>query len=93
MKPGQGKRAAKTLAKLQAECDAWNQINHVGCNVVLTKDNGTKFPTKTRSDAQVLSGHSSVIWLEKVSGCYLLDRVKRMPVVLEFEGEQHVLSP
>ncbi len=29
----------------------------------------------TRSDAQILSGHSAVIWLENVSGRYLLDRV------------------
>ena len=37
MNPGQGKRAARSLAKLQAQCDAWNAANHVGCNVVLTK--------------------------------------------------------
>ncbi|MDP1611680.1 MAG: hypothetical protein Q8M11_11530, partial [Sulfuritalea sp.] len=39
------------------------------------------FRTKTRSDAQVLSGHSAVIWLENVSGCYLLDRVTPAPNV------------
>lgn len=27
-------------------------------------------------DAQILSGHSAVIWLENVTGCYLLDRVR-----------------
>ncbi len=38
-----------------------------------------------RSDAQVLSGHSAVIWLENVSGCYLLDRVTPAPT-FEFSG-------
>lgn len=83
------KRATAKLAKLQKQCDAWNAANPVGCNVVLTKDNGEQFPTKTRTDAHVLSGHSAVIWLNGVRGCYALDRVKRMPVVLEFEGELH----
>ncbi|WP_374650281.1 hypothetical protein [Rhizorhabdus sp.] len=31
--------------------------------------------TRTRSKAEVLSGHSAVIWLDGISGCYLLDRV------------------
>lgn len=83
----------QSLAKLQKQCDAWNEANHVGCNVILTKDNGVQVPTKTRSEAQILSGHSAVIWLEGVRGCYLLDRVKRMPVVLEFEGERYPMRP
>lgn len=64
------------LAKLQQQCDAWNAAHPVGCDVVLAHDNGTALPTKTRSEAQILSGHSAVIWLDGVSGCYLLDRVK-----------------
>lgn len=76
------------IKKLQKQCDDWNAANAVGCNVILSKDNGSQFPTKTRSEAQILSGHSAVIWLDGVSGCYLLDRVKRMTVVLEFEGER-----
>lgn len=77
------------LAKLKKQCDDWNAANPIGCNVVLTKDGGEEFPTKTRSEAEVLSGHSAVIWLDGVRGCYMLDRVKRMPVVLDFEGELH----
>lgn len=92
MNPGQGKRAAAKLAKLQAQCDAWNAVNPVGCSVILTKDNGEDFPTTTRSLAEVLSGHSAVIWVNGIRGCYLLDRVKRMPVVLEFEGESYPLT-
>lgn len=76
------------LKKLQKQCDDWNASNHVGCNVIVTKDNGSEVPTVTTSEAQVLSGHSAVIWLKGVSGCYMLDRVRRMPVVLEFQGER-----
>ena len=64
------------LAKLQKQCDDWNAAHTVGCDVVLTRDSGEAFPTKTRSVAQILSGHSAVIWVDGVSGCYLLDRVK-----------------
>lgn len=63
------------LAKLQAQCDKWNAAHPVGTAVVLSHDNGTQVETKTISEAQVLSGHSAVIWLEGIRGCYLLDCV------------------
>lgn len=65
------------IAKLQAQCDAWNAANPVGTRVVLRKDLGTEVNTRTRSVAEVLSGHSAVVWLEGVTGCYSLDRVRR----------------
>jgi hypothetical protein len=68
--------AERRERKLQRQCDAWNAAHAVGTAVVLTKDLGEKVDTKTRSKAQVLSGHSAVIWLEGVSGCWLLERVK-----------------
>lgn len=64
------------IAKLQKQCDDWNAKHPVGTAVTLTKDLGEQVPTKTRSVAQVLSGHSAVIWLEGISGCWLLERVK-----------------
>lgn len=79
MNPGQGKRATSKLARLQAECDAWNTEHVIGTHVVLTRDDNVKLRTRTRSEAQVLSGHSAVIWLDGVSGCYLLDRVRAIP--------------
>jgi hypothetical protein len=64
------------IAKLQAECDRFNSVNAVGAPVRVMLD-GAKEPmeTRTRSKAEVLSGHSAVVWLEGVRGCYLLDRV------------------
>ncbi len=63
-------------AKLQAQCDAFNAAHPVGTSVMLKKDFVPEpIETKTRSGAQVLSGHSAVIWLEGVTGCYHLDCV------------------
>lgn len=70
-------RRKPDLAKLQKQCDEFNATNPVGTRVILKKDVGTEVHTKTRSVAQVLSGHSAVVWLEGVAGCYALDRVTR----------------
>jgi len=65
------------LRKMEAECNRWNTKYPVGTDVMLNKDGHDEpVPTKTRSTAQILSGHSVVIWLENVSGCYLLSHVK-----------------
>ena len=85
-------RALKRFNKLQDQCDAWNKANPIGCNVQVTLDSGEVKATTTRSEAEILSGHTAVVWLNGVRGCYLLDRVKPIPTVLEFEGERHTLS-
>jgi hypothetical protein len=64
------------LAKLQATCDAWNTKHPIGTPVILNKDGVGDVETTTRSAAEVLSGHSAVIWLDGVSGCYLLSHVR-----------------
>ncbi|WP_051182948.1 hypothetical protein [Desulfocurvibacter africanus] len=61
--------------RLQAECDAWNERHPVGTAVTALRDNGGTVQTRTRSEAQLLSGHTAVIWLEGISGCYALERV------------------
>lgn len=62
-------------ALLQRQCDDFNKFYPVGQLVSVRKDGGDDILTKTRSEAQVLSGHSAVIWLEDIRGCYLLDRI------------------
>lgn len=32
--------------------------------------------TQTRTKAQLLGGHTAVVWLDDVRGCVALDRVK-----------------
>lgn len=71
------RRQRHKLAKLQKQCDDWNAVNPIGTRVIVKKDVGTNVHTKTRSEAQVLSGHSAVVWLEGIAGCYGLDRVSR----------------
>lgn len=61
--------------KPRSAADDWNGRHPIGTPVTLRKDNGETVKTITRSAASVLSGHSAVIFVEGVSGCYLLDRV------------------
>lgn len=72
-----------TPAALQRQCDKFNARVGVGHPVSVRKDNGETNVTVTRSEAQVLSGHSAVIWLDGISGCYLLDRVTPLREVAE----------
>lgn len=62
-------------AKLSKQCDAWNAKHPVGTKVKVRLDSGEIRETVTTSPAGVLSGHSAVIWLEGIRGCYRLDRV------------------
>ena len=64
-----------TFEQLTAECSRWNAAHRVGTPVNVKMDNGATVQTTTRSEASILSGHTAVIWLEGISGCYLLSRV------------------
>jgi hypothetical protein len=68
-------RRLPSAAQLQAACDKFNAAHQVGAAVTVLLDSGEVRETITTSEAQVLSGHSAVIWLEGISGCYLLERV------------------
>src|SRR5690349_20947837 len=67
-----------SLAKLRAKVDAWNETNKIGTRVEYRKDDDSILRTATRSPAQILSGHTAVVWLTGVTGCVDLDRVKRV---------------
>lgn len=58
----------------QAEVAAWNLRNPPGTPVLVTKDDGTEFLTRTRSEAEVLGGHTAVVWLDGLRGCFVLHR-------------------
>lgn len=64
-----------TMEQLQSQCDCFNNRYLVGQPVTVRRDCGQLQETATRSAAEVLSGHTAVIWLVGISGCYLLDRV------------------
>ena len=60
---------------LQHQIDTFNAAYCIGQRVTLRKDDGTEIETETRARAAILSGHSAVIWVKGLAGCYLLDRV------------------
>lgn len=74
------------VKKMQAACDAFNAMCPVGSKVRVKLDGvDDLFDTVTISPAEILSGHSPVVWLKNVSGCYLLDRVS--PITAEASHE------
>lgn len=59
--------------KLQSQCDAFNAICAPGGRIMFKRDGVDEpYETRTRSEAYVLSGHSPVVFVEGVSGCYHL---------------------
>lgn len=59
----------------------WNAKHAEGTAVTVAKDDGRIQRTVTLSEAWLLGGHTAVIKLHGISGCYSLERVK--PVVEE----------
>lgn len=64
-----------TLAQLQQQCDEWNAAHDVGTVVSFEEiiGEGETHRAPSASEAQVLSGHTAVIWLEEKRGCVCLD--------------------
>ena len=60
---------------MESKVELFNQKHPIGSKVTVVKDLGEKFETKVRYPAEILSGHTAVVWLEGISGCYCLDRV------------------
>ncbi|WP_298407634.1 hypothetical protein [Janthinobacterium sp.] len=70
-----GRPTRKSAAQLQAACDKFNAAHQVGAAVSVELDSSEIRETVTTSEAQVLSGHAAVIWLDGIRGCYDLERV------------------
>lgn len=68
----------KSLAELQKQCDIWNRACPIGTDVQYHPVIGEPLCRlrKTASKAQVLSGHTAVIWLDGERGCVALDAVE-----------------
>lgn len=70
-----------SLTALKRQVIEWNQTHPLpGTPVIVRLDDGTEKHTRTQSEAQILGDHSAVIWLDGISGAYLLDRVRVAPV-------------
>jgi len=58
------------------KCVDWNRRHQIGTEVEYHSVIGDTKPGvryKTRSSAELLSGHTAVVWLEGKSGCVALD--------------------
>lgn len=64
----------KTPAQLQAQCDAWNKLHGIGRLIAYEeiRGGGESHRGRSTTEAQVLGGHSAVIWLAGKSGCVSL---------------------
>lgn len=81
------RRAEKQIFKANEAVKAWNNKYSVGQAVTVLLDSGEIRETRTISTARVMC-ESPVIWLDGVSGCYLLDRVKEPPTPEEPSDEE-----
>jgi hypothetical protein len=70
-------RAQRAVATLERECMEWNARHTIGTEVEYHPVIGQSAHrvTRTRSSAYVLSGHTSVIFVESESGCVALDAI------------------
>lgn len=84
-------RHQESVAELIATIRDWNSKYPIGTDVIYERALGPALCTTTRSAAQVLAGHTAVIFVEGVSGCVRLDcvrpRVPLMPVYAAREAE------
>lgn len=73
--------------------DDWNRDHDGGIIVDVTLDDGSVVRTVTRTSANLLGGHTPVVWLQSIpgghrfSGCYALDRVTPVRAMTEAEEE------
>ena len=63
----------------QQEVTTWNKLHPIGSPVIVCLDTGETRDTVTRSKAQLLAGHTAVIWLKGISGYYRLSQVIPAP--------------
>lgn len=60
----------------QSLVDAWKCVPK-GTRVVVRKDDGQEYLTVVDAPALMLGGHTAVIWLDGISGCFALERVRK----------------
>lgn len=86
----------------QAAVDAWNYAHPVGTPVVAYPGcrpedcpNDERIVTSTRSKAQVLGGHTAVVWVHGHSACITLSHIDvRTTATLGESAElRHLLDP
>lgn len=59
----------------EQQVEAFNIEHPVGSPVTVRMDGGGILDATVKAPAQVLGGHTPVVWLNGISGCYALSRV------------------
>ena len=65
----------ESIEVMESKVAVFNEKHLVGSPVTVIEDWGERIQTKVKYPAQILSGHTAVVWLEGISGCYCLNRV------------------
>jgi len=65
----------ESVEVMRSKIKVFNQKHPVGSAVTVINDLGKRIEAKIRYPAEILSGHTAVVWLEGICGCYCLDRV------------------
>jgi hypothetical protein len=82
LEKGEGNAMKAQVAKQLRFVQEWKNVPE-GTPVIVTKDDGEQFRTKTRSIPWMLGessrgpGHTAVIKVDGISGGYLLERVRK----------------
>jgi len=63
-----------SLKEQKNSIEVWNRHVSVGQYVHVRRDSGEVEQRKTTSEAQLLGGHTAVVWLDGIAGAYALDR-------------------
>lgn len=65
----------ESIEVMKSKIKVFNEKHPVGSAVIVVKDFGENVNTKVRCPAEILGGHTAVVWLDNISGAYSLDRV------------------
>lgn len=66
----------KSQRELELEVENFNLKHKIGDKVKLKIGGTVTKDATTRSEATILGGHSAVVFLEGISGCYSLDCIE-----------------
>lgn len=77
-----------SAAQLQRQCDLWNAKHPVGTVVSYEAlvGEGETARGRTTAEAQIMGGHSAVIWLDCKSGCVDLEHCTPLETAEAFES-------
>ena len=67
----------------KSKCDLFNKQHPVKSAVFYIDDEGTPKPTTIKHPAELMGGHTAVVWLDGVRGAYNLNRIVAVGAICE----------